>query len=294
MENTKYYKKEKNIYRFRVEQDDDAPNPRTENDNLAHMICWNRYYDLGDDHEYESQNQLLDEMIHENYSDLSIYRYIKKNKSSNNIELIYDRKEKEYQLIGDYRVWWNGGKVHHGVIASQPSKEWLVDDILDALPIPDKIHMLERKGYMFMPLSIYDHSGITMYIGNSLDHYDGQFDCSNVGFIYVNKNEVARNVNVTNKNWKWAAELVMRLEVEVYDQYLKGYCYGYIIEELDQEMLKAGHEKTEEIEADDSYWEHNISSWGYYSDKCGDALIEELFSGAVGDVTIHNSLAACM
>lgn len=283
----KYFNDNGTIKRFRVENDPEPWNPRTEDEgNVGHMICWNRNYDLGDEHEYESPDHLLDEIINENYTDLSIYSYIKKNKTSNSLEIIYDRKEKEYQLIGDYRVWWNGNKVHHGVIASRPSKEWLVDDILDALPIPDKIHMLEKKGYFFMPVSIYDHSGITMYVGNANEHFDGQWDCSNVGWIYVQKDELIKsgcsyrgNNNryyaITENNWKKAAEIILTSEVEAYDQYLIGECYGWIVEEFDEDNLD---------------WIVEHSCWGYYSDKFGDELVNELASEIIENVDLYDTV----
>ncbi len=40
---------EGNFYRLKIENDDWADSPR-EWDNLGHMICWHRNYNLGDGH----------------------------------------------------------------------------------------------------------------------------------------------------------------------------------------------------------------------------------------------------
>jgi hypothetical protein len=39
---------------YRIEQDDNAQNPRTEFDNIGKMYCWHSRYNLGDKHNYES------------------------------------------------------------------------------------------------------------------------------------------------------------------------------------------------------------------------------------------------
>jgi hypothetical protein len=35
-------------YEIEIEQDEDAPNPRQDYDNLGVMVCWHDRYDLGD------------------------------------------------------------------------------------------------------------------------------------------------------------------------------------------------------------------------------------------------------
>ena len=55
----------------------------------------------------------------------------------------------------------------------------------------------------------------------------------------------------------------MESEVFIYDQYLTGQVYGII---------------TEEFDPDTGTWEEQDSCWGYFSDKWGDDLIEEIAS----------------
>ena len=43
-------------YELKVEQDNDPMNPRTEWDNITTMICFHRNYNLGDKHNYKSDN----------------------------------------------------------------------------------------------------------------------------------------------------------------------------------------------------------------------------------------------
>lgn len=51
--------KEGNKYRLTIELDDLAESPR-EWDNVATMACWHRQYDLGDKHDYEDIQELLE------------------------------------------------------------------------------------------------------------------------------------------------------------------------------------------------------------------------------------------
>lgn len=272
--NDYYYYKEKNgnLYRFRIEQDDEPWHPRYDCDgNVGHMMCWYSGYNLGDykENTYKDPDEFLNDLIRKNYTDKQLVSYVRSGKASNNLEIVYDHKEQTYDLMGDYRVWWNGNKIHHGSIDSQSDILWLDEAILDALPISDKIALLERKDYFFMGLSVYEHSGITMYVGRPSDHYDGQWDCSYVGWIYTTKKEILecggqlkgkrKWRKVTNRNWKEAAQTWLEGEVEIYDMYLTGEVYGYIKEKWD------GYD-----------WIDDDSCWGFYSKKWGDELALEI------------------
>ena len=85
----------------------------------------------------------------------------------------------------------------------------------------------------------------------------------NVGGYYVGNNVDGRFVKTTERNWKKVAYHDMESEVSIYDQYLTGQVYGII---------------TEEFDTDTGTWEEQDSCWGYFSDKWGDDLIEEIAS----------------
>ena len=50
-------------YLLTVRQDDFFPNPRREDENFGTMICFHRRYQLGDEHEYFSSDDLLEELF---------------------------------------------------------------------------------------------------------------------------------------------------------------------------------------------------------------------------------------
>lgn len=73
-------------------------------------------------------------------------------------------------------------------------------------------------GVLILPLGLYDHSGISMYVGNSHDRWDG----GQVGFIYVTQDDLDREGVTIEK-----AEAILRNEVKVYDAYLRGEVYRF-------------------------------------------------------------------
>ncbi len=79
----------------------------------------------------------------------------------------------------------------------------------------------ERKAVIILPLGLYDHSGITMYVGDSHDRWDG----GQVGFIYCTQEDIDREWDGD----KQKAEDYLRGEVKTYDQYLVGDIYGFTI-----------------------------------------------------------------
>lgn len=85
-----------------------------------------------------------------------------------------------------------------------------------------KEHLIkDEKAVIVLPLGLYDHSGITMYVGDTHDRWDG----GQVGFIYCTQEDVDREFDGNLKK----AEDFMRGEVETYDQYLRGDVWGYVV-----------------------------------------------------------------
>lgn len=79
----------------------------------------------------------------------------------------------------------------------------------------------ERKASIILPLGLYDHSGITMYVGDNHDRWDG----GQVGFIYCTAADIKREWDGDRKK----AEEYLRAEVKTYDQYLRGEIYSYSV-----------------------------------------------------------------
>lgn len=84
---------------------------------------------------------------------------------------------------------------------------------------------------VILPLGLYDHSGITMYVGDTHDRWDG----GAVGYIFVTKERVRKEYNVKRISPKLSkmVEGILHSEVKTYDTYLRGEVVGYNVEGID-------------------------------------------------------------
>ena len=165
-------------YVLEIEQDSSPESPRTW-DNFGKMICFHRRYDLGDKHDYNSDNYNGWDELRE-------------------------------QIEQDYNV---------GVI---------------------------------LPLYLYDHSGITM----STSPFSCNWDSGQVGWIFCTKEEMDSNwIKLSGQDKIERSEVLLKGEVETYDQYLTGDVYGYKIYEVS--TCDHGHEHKELVD----------SCWGFYGEE---------------------------
>lgn len=140
-------------FNINIHSDDDSGDPRTEWDNLGTMVCWHSRYNLGDEHNFDSDTW-QQELAIEACPNLS-----------NTIEF-----------------WENDG---YHVLNNRHEGE--VFDMVDEKikGIIEKI--LDRK-YIILPLYLYDHSGITM----STSGFSCPWDSGQVGVIYISKEDAKK------------------------------------------------------------------------------------------------------
>lgn len=106
------------------------------------------------------------------------------------------------------------------------SNKQLNDMGFDASHVPDIERALEATGQAIMlPLYLYDHSGITM----KCSPFGCSWDSGKVGFIFVSKAKARSEYNwkLLNKARIEKLQSYLEGEVEVYDQYLTGDCWGF-------------------------------------------------------------------
>lgn len=275
----RYYKNsDGKIVRLHIQEDTYPLNPRTDFDgHIGEMMCWYDHYNLGDykENDYEDSDQFLSNLLHENVSEKSIINFVRNGKASNDVKLIYNRSSKKWELWARY--YWSffqsSKDIKYQVYEENENITWLVDDIIDCLSNKDKWYLLEKHANIIaLPLYVYEHSGITMNCCGFSDRWDTSY----VGWIYTDRDTVlgtggslkrnGKYVKITKRNWKEAAYEWMEGEVKEYDMYLQGEIYGITTEEYDGEG---------DPEDDDS-WSDEESCWGFYSEKWGDDLIEEV------------------
>ena len=272
----RYFKdSEGKICRLHLEQDTEPSNPRYDWDgNIGKMMCWHRSYNLGDykENNYSDNEDFLNDMVRDYVPEKAIINFVKAKKTSNGLELRYNRKEQLWELWG-YYYWFPLGSskdAKFDVIESNNPIYYLIDDIIEAMSQEDKWKLLERcANIVYLPLYLYVHSGITMNTGG----FSCRWDSGQVGYIYTDKNTILKTVGafknekgnyikVNEKNWKKAAYKSMEDEVHTYDMYLTGEVYGLIVEEL--------------VDEEDDEWNETDSCWDFYNDSWGDKLFEEV------------------
>ncbi len=99
---------------------------------------------------------------------------------------------------------------------------------------------LDHRPAVILPLGLIDHSGISLYVGSGANQFDpGGWDSGQVGFAYVSRATALTEWGgkIMSKNVRAKAEACLRAEIEEYDLYLRGECYGYVIETPDGEHV---------------------------------------------------------
>lgn len=145
----------------------------------------------------------------------------------------------EQICVGDYGSW-------------EEVKQYLIDD---------------RHAKVILPLSLYDHSGITMSVG-----IRGGWDCGQVGYIYVSEEDCIKEYGQNYSISK--IEDMLRAEVEVYDFYLRNEVYGFRIFENKHNVNKCPHCNKIIDEQDDE--EEIDACWGFYGMKDVMSAVEEV------------------
>lgn len=142
-----------------------------------------------------------------------------------------------------------------------------IDKLLDEYGRFDAKYINEN--YIWLQVSAYEHSGITIWVGDYHNHFDAQWDCGTFGIIAVSKAKVRKEFGWKLITKERRAKIVEYLtnEVKTLDQYLTGEVYGFVTVETDEDG--------DELEVD--------SCWGYYD-------LEHLYEEAQSsiDCTLEN------
>lgn len=86
-----------------------------------------------------------------------------------------------------------------------------------------------EKENLVLPIYMYDHSGITI----STSPFSCKWDSGQLGFIYVPHRSIQDEYGVVDKESIAKATDVIQSEVQIYDAYLKGEVYGYVLDNGD-------------------------------------------------------------
>ena len=139
------------------------------------------------------------------------------------------------------REWDNVGTIYH--VHSRYDLGVRVDDPRDT------VEEAEEDGEVYLPVYMYEHSGIALSTGSFTDPWDS----GQVGVVVAHKADVEKCMG--GDATKEQIEKALRAEIETYSKFLNGDCYGW--------RLMADSEPCDKCGRSDGPIEKD-SCWGYY------------------------------
>lgn len=224
----------KQPYMLQVMYDTEPLNPREEYDNLGHMMCWHRNYNLGDVNRFADSHGFLQDLVKRTASEYAIIGYARFGKSDT-IRLLWDRAVHGWAVesYNCYDKRWYQEDFFEGDL--EDNKRAVADSLVESMDDSDLIRIASAKN-VILPLYLFDHSGLRMSAGSfaRLASY-AEWDFGQVGWIYATSAEIrAEYGSVSAENVEKAREKMLS-EIRDYDYYLSGQCYGYRLYEDGEE-----------------------------------------------------------
>lgn len=136
------------------------------------------------------------------------------------------------------REWDNLGTICVSKNCRYVEDEAKLNDSLNWSNREEDLATLESKGYVALPLSVYDHSGVTIYIGEKCDKWDS----GQVGWYIVSKEKIKKEYGVERLSKKILEKTkrVLIREIKTLNAYVNGEVYGYALYQNDEEIDSCG------------------------------------------------------
>jgi hypothetical protein len=287
------------LYCLHIQRDENPMNPRKDwGEPATIMACFHRRYNLGDEIEDKEPEDFWRRLVRETVSESEILEAAQSGKLPG-IRLAQNSENKELVDIYEVCQWrtaLGSGDVKECLEYEGLSKHVVAQYLLDDLTIGHCMTLMEPYAE-WLPLWLYDHSGITMSCGHRSGQCADVWDSSCVGWIVAMKEVAMRELRdyvldeagnrvkiefkhegqpstwsyktmpLTDETWRARAVEAMREDVKVYDQYLTGDVYGYTLYSADP---ADGNDEPD--------WQEEDSCWGFF----GSDVIENGIEDSVG------------
>lgn len=135
---------------------------------------------------------------------------------------------------------------------------WNIADEGFAMTREEADEILNKPDTYYKPIYMYEHSGQTI----SLSPFGDPWDSGLCGFIFVTKDRMkAEGFDVsTDEIWHKKADEIMDAEVEVYDSYIQGETYGYVL----SKAIRVDHSAETGKDWSTMEFEEEDSCYGFY------------------------------
>ena len=225
----------KSPYILFVTEDEDPVNPRKDYDNFGKMTCWHRGYNLGDKHDYEDSADLFRELIRNSVSEKDIIQYAKDG-NARYLKLEYNKSAHAWDVVSFWDMtknWYT--ESFPGTL--EENRGMICDEILAEMR-NDDLKTLAEKTHIIKPLYLYDHSGIRMSTGSFIGRAQhAEWDSGQIGWIYASHKDIEKEYEIITPETIEKANRLLENEVKLYDAYISGQCYGFLLykdgEEID-------------------------------------------------------------
>lgn len=281
-------------YCLRIQSENYPCDPREDDVPLTTMACWHPHYNLGDDTDCKTPEEFWLKLVKKYVSYEEVLNAALENKLKGSVVKQSDEDDNLfdiYEKVYAYRSKDYNEELEYSGVGNVETAQVLLDE--DFLTLGDMMLLMEPYAE-WMPLWLYDHSGISMSCGARVYPYNDHWDSSEIGWILIPKDVTMKELveyvldengepikiehkhenalstwsyktrPLTEETWRERAREVLEGEVEVYDQYLTGDVYGCSLYEAD-------------IPEDDSEpdWEEIDSCWGFYGSDILENGIED-------------------
>lgn len=253
------------LYRLKIEQDDDARNPRLDHDNADVMYCEHLRYTLGDkDPDKPVHEEGFVELVYQR--DTTVHRYRLETCDNDyapdlTYESVLDMLEDHVaEATEEYEAMRADG-----VPSSTIEREEAEADLHRAEAGYDYVREAEWESEwcvnpgiaIIRDLSLYDHSGITIFAGAPTCRWDS----GQVGWQYITDEALQSEWNGDRD----AALRYMDATLKEYDDYLRGNVYGFTVEKGTLGETTFADGTTEPT----IRWDIEDSCWGFIGDWHG-------------------------
>lgn len=222
----------KKPYTLILRDDTDVESPRESDDCFGKMICFHRRYNLGDKHDYSEPEEFLRDIVRDGVPHKDVIAYIQSG-NAKDVKFEYNRSSHEWEVQSYWDMFkkWYKEASFPAPIKGQESD--IADALIEQMRTSDLLKLAE-KTYCILPLYLYDHSGITM----STTGFSCPWDSGQIGWIYASKESIKAEYgcNDLTPEIREKAEKLLRGEVEYYDHYIRGDCYGFQLYKDDEEL----------------------------------------------------------
>lgn len=254
------------LYRLKIETDQDARNPREDGDYADIMYCEHRRYTLGD--------KDADKPVYEaSFVTLEYQRA-----DGTTASYVLDDDDNDHELHLSYGDVLDMLDEHRDELdeeladATDDTSALAEPDVrpirLDAQRAAEACRYVRsakwESEYRQVPgiaiirdLSLYDHSGITIFAGAPTCRWDS----GQVGWQYITEAKLQEEWNGDREK----ALAYMDSTLKEYDDYLRGHVYGFMLEKgtpyIENKTFPGDNAR--DTSANRIKWEHEDSCWGF-------------------------------